>query len=75
LEIGILTNAQLEEIEREVDEIIARADVLDPQNPRDAEVLYFDDLKLIQHISVLEQSFKKTRIKESGLRVISSSHL
>lgn len=70
MERKILTNIQLRQIEQEVDQIIARADVLNPDNPDDAETLYYDDIKLDEYISVLEGSYKSARIKESGLRVI-----
>jgi hypothetical protein len=65
-----LSQIQLKEIEQEIDEIVARAEVLDPSNPHDSEILYFDDLKLDEHIAVLESSYRKARINESGLRVV-----
>lgn len=70
MERKILTNIQLRQIEQEVDLILARADVLNPENPEEAETLYNDDIKLDEYISVLESSYKNARIEESGLRVI-----
>lgn len=70
MERKILTNIQLRQIEQEVDLILARADILNPENPEEAETLYNDDIKLDEYISVLEGSYKNARIKESGLRVI-----
>jgi len=66
----ILTTIQLKNIENAVDEIIARADILNPDNADDAETLFYDDIKLDEYISILESSYKNARIKESGLRVI-----
>jgi len=65
-----LTKQQLKQIEAEIDEINARAEILDPANPNDSEILFFDDLKLNEHIAVLESSHRKARINESGLRLV-----
>ncbi len=65
-----LNQIQLKKIEQEIDEIVARAESLDPSNPHESEILYFDDLKLNEHIVVLEGSYRKARINESGLRLV-----
>jgi hypothetical protein len=70
VERKILTKLQLRQIEKEIDKIIELTNKLNPDNPNDAEILYFEDIKLDQYISVLERSYKNARIEESGLRVI-----
>lgn len=70
MEREILTNFQLKEIEREVDKIIALTDHLNPDNPDDAEILYYEDIKLDHYISILERSYKNARIEESGFKII-----
>lgn len=66
----ILTKLQLKQIEREIDKISARADLLDPDNIFDAKTLYNDELRLDEYISILEYSKKQARIKESGLALV-----
>lgn len=68
---GILTKSELRKIETEVDEINSKVELLDPSNPLESEQLYFYDLQLSRHLEVLEASYKKSRIKEIGLKVVS----
>ena len=70
VERKILTKLQLKQIEREIDRISARADLLDPDNIFDAKTLYNDELRLDEYISILEYSKKQARIKESGFKLI-----
>lgn len=68
----IFTDQQLVNIEREVDQILERAKQLDPHNAADAEILYFDDCALEDHLRRLKASHTKARIKESGLFIVPS---
>lgn len=70
MERKVLTNAQLQHIEQAVDQIIARAHVLNPDHPYEAETLFYDNIKLDEYISALEDSYKNARIKESGFELL-----
>ena len=55
---NFLSTNQLRQIEQEVDKIIARANLLNPNNPDDAEILFYDDLKIDEYLHLLETSHK-----------------
>lgn len=66
----ILTEQELGDLEKQIDEIVARSEDLNPSISTDAEILYFDDLRLDEIITIIEHSRRKARIQESGLRLI-----
>jgi hypothetical protein len=67
----ILTNKEVAVIERRVDEINTRAEFLDPSNPSESRTLDQDHAELLELLQILECSYKRARIKESGLRLVS----
>ena len=65
-----LTKKQLQSIEREIDEINAKAALLNPADPSESEQLFLYDLELDRHLEKLESFYRKARINEIGLFVV-----
>ena len=67
----ILTNIQIHQIEQEIDDISLKCDSLNPDILEDTEVLARYDEILDHYMSLLQSSYKKARIFESNLKIIS----
>lgn len=71
METSILTNIQLHQIKQLIADISSKCDSLDPDIFEDAEKLARYDEILDYYSSLLESSYRKARIQESNLRVVS----
>lgn len=66
----ILSKYELKVIESKIDEISKRAEILDSTNSFEARILDADDAALDYYLSVLERSYRKARIEESGFKLV-----
>ncbi|KYG65584.1 hypothetical protein AZI86_00445 [Bdellovibrio bacteriovorus] len=66
----ILTNFELHQIERKIEEIFAVLDDLDPEVLEHADKLARHHEILDHYESLLKLSYKKARITESGLKLV-----
>lgn len=66
-----LTKHQLREFELAIDEINLQAEQLDPSVFEEAQTLEMLDKQMEEYISVLEKSYRQSRIQEIGLKLIS----
>lgn len=67
-----VTKQELFDLENQVDQIIELSTQLNPSDPHDSELLSNYDFQLSTILNRLEDSYKKTRILELGLRIIDS---
>lgn len=70
MERSVLSVDQLAEIESRIDAINFRAETLNPDDPRNLEVLNSDSIELERCISTVEQSFRNARLDESGFKLV-----
>ena len=67
----LLSRKQLNQIIRDLENILERSKALDPSIPQEAEQLYFQNNQVDYYVRLLERSFRKARIKELGLSIAS----
>lgn len=66
----ILTNIEIHQIEQEIEKISNAFNGLDPELCGDAEEIARYNEVLAYYQDLLENSFKKARVFESGLRLV-----
>lgn len=67
----LLTNSELMLIEREIDEIAAEMEWLDPNILGEETRIDRHKIRLAELIEIIEKSLVKARIHELGLRIVS----
>lgn len=67
---SILTNIELHQIEQQIETISMAFDTLNPEVFDDAEKIARYEEILAYYESLLQSSFKKVRISESGLKLV-----
>ena len=69
----VLTNAELSDLDAELESINRRMDELNPDNCDDDRLLEFLEGRLDAIVMITEHSLKLAKRKESGLRLIKSA--
>ena len=68
---SILKQRELQQVEDEIDALISSIDSANPTQSSDAWKLEVTESRLLRLIELLESSYRKTRVLESNLRLVS----